>query len=243
MTSLDGINGRSIQTLLRGENDSKQSDEFQTIYYCIICPFLFPFYRFVHTLYSLAFLFHFSFINCMAFCLSCTRPPLFAHLSHISIIIWATPHRVFEDCLNVLILSCNRHTMCVKVNKSSDLNVCHVNDMCKVHCLFCWTDFSLPVSTFPCRGRGGVSHLKGAGMLFVSLRGVNFRFWSRLGCSGQLKHHYIYPLRSLLGLQSKRGGQGVHNLPLPVPRFPASRTFLLLCLPTHALYCVSPVIM
>ena len=29
MTSLDGINGPSIQTLLRGENDSKQSDEFQ----------------------------------------------------------------------------------------------------------------------------------------------------------------------------------------------------------------------
>ena len=29
MTSLDGINGRSIQTLLTGENDSKQSDEFQ----------------------------------------------------------------------------------------------------------------------------------------------------------------------------------------------------------------------
>ena len=27
--SLDSINGRSIQTLLRGENDSKQSDEFQ----------------------------------------------------------------------------------------------------------------------------------------------------------------------------------------------------------------------
>ena len=33
MTSLDGINGPSIQTLLRGENDSKQSDEFQAIYY------------------------------------------------------------------------------------------------------------------------------------------------------------------------------------------------------------------
>ena len=29
MTSLDGINRRSIQTLLRGENDSKQSDEIQ----------------------------------------------------------------------------------------------------------------------------------------------------------------------------------------------------------------------
>ena len=25
----------------------------------------------------------------------------------------------------------------------------------------------------------------GAGILVVSLRGVNFRFWSRLGCSGQ----------------------------------------------------------
>ena len=31
MTSLDGINGWSIQTLLRGDNDSKQSDEFQAI--------------------------------------------------------------------------------------------------------------------------------------------------------------------------------------------------------------------
>ena len=39
------------------------------------------------------------------------------------------------------------------------------------------------------------------------------------------------------------GGQGGHNLPLPVPRSPASRTFLSLCLPTPALYCVSPVIM
>ena len=27
--------------------------------------------------------------------------------------------------------------------------------------------------------------MKGAGMIVVSLRGVNFRFWSRLGCSGQ----------------------------------------------------------
>ena len=31
MTSLDSINGRSIQTLLRGENDSKQSHEFQAM--------------------------------------------------------------------------------------------------------------------------------------------------------------------------------------------------------------------
>ena len=27
--------------------------------------------------------------------------------------------------------------------------------------------------------------MKGAGMLVVSLSGVNFRFWSRFGCSGQ----------------------------------------------------------
>ena len=27
--------------------------------------------------------------------------------------------------------------------------------------------------------------MKGAGMLVVSLSGVNFRLWSRLGCSGQ----------------------------------------------------------
>ena len=43
MTSLDGINGWSIQTLLRGENDSKQSDEIQAIsmfYWIIFLIFL-----------------------------------------------------------------------------------------------------------------------------------------------------------------------------------------------------------
>ena len=30
--SLDDINSQSIQTLLRGENDSKQSDEFQATF-------------------------------------------------------------------------------------------------------------------------------------------------------------------------------------------------------------------
>ena len=35
-------------------------------------------------------------------------------------------------------------------------------------------------------GRGvGDSHMKGAGMLVVSLRGVNFGFLSHFGCSGQ----------------------------------------------------------
>ena len=34
---------------------------------------------------------------------------------------------------------------------------------------------------------GGGTHIimKQTGMLVVSLRGVNFGFWSRLGCSGQ----------------------------------------------------------
>ena len=27
--------------------------------------------------------------------------------------------------------------------------------------------------------------MKGVGVLVISLRGVNFRFWSRIGCSGQ----------------------------------------------------------
>ena len=34
-------------------------------------------------------------------------------------------------------------------------------------------------------GRGGDSHMKGAAMLVVSLRDVNFGSWSHLGCSGE----------------------------------------------------------
>ena len=32
---------------------------------------------------------------------------------------------------------------------------------------------------------GGTPHMKGVGILVVSLRGVNFRFWSHLGCLGK----------------------------------------------------------
>ena len=32
---------------------------------------------------------------------------------------------------------------------------------------------------------GGTPHTKWVGMLVISLRGVNFGFWSHLGCSGQ----------------------------------------------------------
>ena len=34
----------------------------------------------------------------------------------------------------------------------------------------------------PGRGGGGDSNIKKVGVFVVSLRGVNFRFWSRLGC-------------------------------------------------------------
>ena len=34
-------------------------------------------------------------------------------------------------------------------------------------------------------GGGGTPHMKVVGMLVVSLRAVNFGFWSHLGCSGQ----------------------------------------------------------
>ena len=36
-----------------------------------------------------------------------------------------------------------------------------------------------------CYRSPGDSHMKVTGMLVVSLRGVNCRFWSHLGCSGQ----------------------------------------------------------
>ena len=45
---------------------------------------------------------------------------------------------------------------------------------------------SLSDSPDTCNARGGGdSRMKQTGMLVVSLRGVNFGFWSRLGCSGQ----------------------------------------------------------
>ena len=46
------------------------------------------------------------------------------------------------------------------------------------------TSLKIAVSQNP-GGGGKTPHIKGVGMLVVSLRGVNFRFWSHLGCSGQ----------------------------------------------------------
>ena len=39
-------------------------------------------------------------------------------------------------------------------------------------------------------GGGGDSNIKKVGVLVVSLRGVNFRFWSRLGCFRK-NHQYF----------------------------------------------------
>ena len=49
----------------------------------------------------------------------------------------------------------------------------------------CHNSFFFVGSTPGGGGGGGDSHMKQTGMLVVSLRGVNFGFWSRLGCSGQ----------------------------------------------------------
>ena len=51
--------------------------------------------------------------------------------------------------------------------------------------------------------RGGTPHMKGVGMLVVSLRGVNFGFWSHLGCSGQQAIIFSRD-GSRLGLQAKK---------------------------------------
>ena len=48
----------------------------------------------------------------------------------------------------------------------------------------CNSYYIMPVN--PRGGGGGDTQMKGAEMLVVSLRGVNFGFWSHLGCSGPL---------------------------------------------------------
>ena len=45
---------------------------------------------------------------------------------------------------------------------------------------------------FKTQERGGDSHLKVTGMLVVSLRGVNCRFWSHLECSGRKAKIFTY---------------------------------------------------
>ena len=51
-------------------------------------------------------------------------------------------------------------------------------------------------------GEGGGSPMKEARMLVVSLRGVKFRFWSCIGCSGQ--NTILFSRKGLLELHSKK---------------------------------------
>ena len=57
---------------------------------------------------------------------------------------------------------------------------------------------------------GGDSHIKQMGMLVVSLRGVNFGFWSHLGCSGQ-RNQYFKPPRSRLGFREETQNYAKRN--------------------------------
>ena len=51
-------------------------------------------------------------------------------------------------------------------------------------------EFSSSSLTRGPQGGGGNSHMKVTGMLVVLLRGVNCRFWSHLGCSGQKANNF-----------------------------------------------------
>ena len=59
-----------------------------------------------------------------------------------------------------------------------------------------------PLNLPPGGGGGGTLYMKGLGMLVVSHGGENFRFWSRLGFSGQTT--IIFSRKGLLGLHSKK---------------------------------------
>ena len=50
---------------------------------------------------------------------------------------------------------------------------------------FWWVGLACERPTGSPKGGGGTPHMKGVGMFLVSLKGVNFGFWSHLGCSGQ----------------------------------------------------------
>ena len=76
--------------------------------------------------------------------------------SHLFLLFGGHPNRVCEIAyVDPTAVSCNRHTIRANVNKSSDVNVCHVNDSYKVHNLpfFTVQIFHWAVSTFPLRGR------------------------------------------------------------------------------------------
>ena len=48
--------------------------------------------------------------------------------------------------------------------------------------------------TNSCGRGGGGSHTKGTGMFAASRRGVNYRFWSYIACSGKDPNIFLYQL-------------------------------------------------
>ena len=68
-----------------------------------------------------------------------------------------------------------------------------------------------------CDNPGGDFHLKQTGMLVVSLRSVNFGFWSRLGCSGQsAKVSFRVPRKNTELREEKQKSNFLFNLFLGV---------------------------
>ena len=61
-------------------------------------------------------------------------------------------------------------------------------------------------------GEGGKeSHMKGAGMLVISLRGVIFGFWSHFECSGQSAIIFCHKYNTL-GLHVKKCKKIIYKL-------------------------------
>ena len=65
------------------------------------------------------------------------------------------------------------------------------------------------------RGGGGVgergSHMKQTGMLVVSLRIVNFGFWSRLGCQSSKRQYFKPPRSRLAGFREETQNYAKRN--------------------------------
>ena len=58
---------------------------------------------------------------------------------------------------------------------------------------------------------GGMPYMKQTGMLVVSLRGVNFGFWSRFNRVFRAKRRYFMPLRSRLGFRQETQNYAKRN--------------------------------
>ena len=120
-------------------------------------PFSCPFLPLCSFIVFPVFLLHFSWVN-IAWPFVCSVRDLLYLCSSVTLalLFGGHPNRVCEVAyVDPTAVSCNRHTIRANVNKSSDVNVCHVNDSYKVHNLpfFTVQIFHWAVSLFPLRGR------------------------------------------------------------------------------------------